>query len=186
MKELIELPYFSTDEVNQYLKPELLSSIDIEELCDFIKNKSSSCYRGEWNGKEVSRRLFILPDGYMVRCQRVHPTVEQECIRNKVLPALYPDAGNYKPNGCPLLEALGLIRVMAENALVLNITEPTKAQYRSIEFWLDKYANNIKEYEVVFQNPLLQEHIEPKDFENFDTTSYVMGLIRKHYHPYGG
>ena len=183
MRDLIQNGWFSEEEVTKYLTPEKLALVDINKVCDFLKYKSETCYSGEWDGKEVQKRLFILPDGYMVRCQRVHPVVELECLQKGILPVIYPTDMVAKTNGCPYLEALGIIRIMAENAIVLNLTEPTKAQYNSIEFWIDKYANTLKEYEVVFQNPLYQEHIEPQDFDDFDTTNYVLGLIRKHFHP---
>ena len=184
MRDQFPYCFFSEDEITKYITPEKIAEVDIEKVCNFIKYDCEACYRGEWSAKSADiRRLFILPDGYIVQCQRVHPVTELECIQKGILPQIYPTDLKTKTSGCPFLEALGIIRIMAEHAIVLNDKEPTKSQYNSIEYWLDSYANNLKEFEVVFQSPLTQYHIEPKDFENFDTTNYVLGLIRKHYHP---
>ena len=120
-------------------------------------------------------RFFISTKGTVLTIWTTHPKLEQYGIKNGILP-------NYKSNmGCPIFEHMGWIRLCMERAIILNEIVPTFEQYQTIRQWIELCEIKMLSYDIVYPWGVSQESVNPSDFENFKTSTYAIGKIKKWY-----
>ena len=161
------------------------SNPHIKEVMSIPKYEDNLFTEPDYFGTSYAgSRYYIPPTGPALRMDLGyyflnHVNIETELIDLGFLPNISYRIW-HNEHTSPVLEELGWIRIMKENAVILTPMPPTKSQYDFIEEWIENWGEVQKFYLVVFPDTSVVK-IEPDTFENFKTSKYVLGSIRKFY-----